>query len=114
MEHLVDLDDLAAKLGSHISQWATIATVSALTWRDEKASWPQPIVTDRAAVEVPESLGFTVSTGADDVLQVVVWAGGWADADALKDGTISTPHLTFSDADEALAAVVSFVGGFLP
>ena len=113
MEHLVDLDDLASKLAPHLSRWETVATVSGLTWRDEKASWPQPIVTDRAAVQVPESLGLTVSNGPDDALQVVVWTGGWADANALKGGTISTPHLTFTDADEALGAVVLFVDRFL-
>lgn len=59
----MDLDDFAGKLGSHISRWQTVASVGALTWRDEIASWPQPILTDRDAVEVPESVGLVVTAG---------------------------------------------------
>lgn len=113
MEHLVDLDELAARLGSTVEQWRKRATVGPLTWRDENASWPQPIVTDRTAVEVPESLGIRLSLDPDDEMEVVVWTGGWADVLMVMDGEAVDLCPEFKDVDAAYAAVVRNVEDFL-
>lgn len=113
MEHLIDLDDLAARLSSHIPRWQAAAKVGALTWRDESASWPQPIESERSDVEVPESVGLTMSTDSGDALRIVVWIGGWADAGMVKKGEVLTPNLTFNDTDEATTVVVSAIEDFL-
>ncbi len=84
-----------------------------LTWRDEKASWPQPIVTDRTAVEVPESLGIRLSLEPDDEMEFVVWTGGWADVVMMKDGEAVDLCPEFRDVDGAYAAVVRNVEDFL-
>lgn len=113
MEHLVDLDELASRLGSAMEQWSKQATVGPLTWRDEKASWPQPIVTDRAAVEVPESLGVRLSRDPQDEMEVVVWTGGWADVIMVMDGEALDLCPEFTDVDGAYAAVARNVEDFL-
>ena len=76
MDHLVDLDELASRLEPVLAEWARTAQVGPLTWRDEQASWPQPITTDRSSVAIPESLGVRVTSG-DDEIEICVWTGGW-------------------------------------
>lgn len=113
MEHLVDVDDLAARLAPHVSRWSAHASVGPFTWRDGTATWPQPILTDRAAVAVPESVGFMIETDTGRVLTIVVWTGGWADIEMFTGSDVLTPHHEFRDADEALAVVLSTVEDFL-
>ncbi len=112
MEHLVDLDELAARLAVVTEEWHRYARVGPFTWRDERASWPQPILTDRTAIEVPESLGVTLFRG-DDEFQAVVWTGGWADVGLLMDWTILELCPEFQDVDGAYAAVVRNAEDFL-
>lgn len=96
MEHLVDLDELAARLRGKILAWRGVALVDAFTWRDENASWPQAILSDRAEVEVPESLGLRLSLPSDDEVAIVVWTGGRADVGGLLGSTIFSdcPHFS--------------------
>ena len=61
MDRLVDLDAVAAELQARRPGWESRGLkVGAFTWRDAQALWPQPIVTDRALVADPESLGMTM------------------------------------------------------
>ncbi|WP_123813518.1 hypothetical protein [Myceligenerans xiligouense] len=112
MEHLVDLDVLAYRLQPAIEEWKRWATVGPLTWRDEHASWPQPITLDRSSVRVPESLGLTLRRG-DDVFEAVVWTGGWADVGFLLDDEVYTFCPEFRGVDGAYEAVVKDVYDFL-
>jgi hypothetical protein len=113
VEHLVDLDVLADRLRAVIEEWKVRARVEPLTWRDEQASWPQPIVSDRASVEVPESLGIKLWRDPDDEFEAVVWTGGWADVAFLVDGEVYNHGPDFRDVDGAYAAVVKNVEDFL-
>ncbi len=53
--------------------------VSALTWRDARASWPQPLPTERAGVIEPESVGVIVRATDGRSVELVLWRGGWTD-----------------------------------
>ncbi|MBN6035869.1 hypothetical protein [Amycolatopsis sp. 195334CR] len=110
MEHLIDLDELVDRLRTAADQWRAHAEVGPFTWRDERAEWPQPIVTDRASVAVPESLGFWLHQDADREIHIVIWTGGWADVDTME-GALPTPD--FRDVDGAVAAIVAIVDDFL-
>lgn len=66
MDHLVDLDAVAKRLDGIVGEWKRWASVEPFTWRDERASWPQPIMTDRGSVEIPESLGIRLRREPDD------------------------------------------------
>jgi hypothetical protein len=112
VDHLVDLDALALLLRPHLDDWARSATVGPLTWRDEDADWPQPIERDRSHVASPESLGLRLWRGSDE-LEIIVWAGAWADADRFVDGELDVTAPDFTDADSTYAAVVDFVAEFL-
>jgi hypothetical protein len=113
VEHLVDLDALAERLTARIPEWERSATVGAMTWRDERAAWPQPIVIDRAVVEVPESLGVRLTREPEDEAEIVVWTGGWADIGLFVNGRAINPWAEFQDVDGAYAAVVDTVEDFL-
>ncbi|MBE9924280.1 hypothetical protein G8C93_00025 [Cellulosimicrobium cellulans] len=79
-QYLVDLDVLADRLHSVVEEWRREVDVGQLTWRDYEGGWPRPITPDRASVRTPESLGLIVrKRNVDDVLQIVVNTGGWAD-----------------------------------
>ncbi|PYY33284.1 hypothetical protein DEJ16_13895 [Curtobacterium sp. MCJR17_055] len=112
VDHLVDLDALALLLRPHLDDWARSAAVGPLTWRDEDAAWPQPIERHRSRVSSPESLGLRLWRGSDE-LELVVWTGGWADADRFVDGRLEATAPDFTDADSAYAAVVDLVAEFL-
>ena len=113
VEHLVDLDVLAHRLRSILDEWKRSASVGPLTWRDEMAPWPQPITSDRASIEVPESLGIKLRRDPDDEFEMVVWTGGWADVGYLLDGEVYNFCPEFHDVDGAYSAVVEEVEDFL-
>ncbi|MEU6270435.1 hypothetical protein [Saccharopolyspora shandongensis] len=113
VEHLVDLDILATRLRPVVEEWRSQAEVGPLTWRDERAPWPRPIVPVRAAVEVPESLGIRLRRDPDDEIEVVVWTGGWADVGCVLDGGVTNLSPEFQDVDGAYAVVVNSVADFL-
>lgn len=113
MDHLVDLDDLAARLAVLVEEWRKRVDVSPFTWRDERASWPQPILNDRAKIEVPESLGFKLFLGGDEC-EVVVWTGGWADLFIwVGDQLVPIEFPEFRNTDEAYEVVLRNVSIFL-
>jgi len=113
MDHLVDLDALAKRLDGGVGEWKRWSSVEPFTWRDERAPWPQPIVTDRGSVEIPESLGIRLRREPDDEAEIVVWTGGWADIGLLIDGQVIDLCPEFTDLDGAYAAVARTVEDFL-
>jgi hypothetical protein len=112
MGSLIDLDSLAERVRELSTGWQKSATVSPLTWRDEDATWPQPIVEDRALVSSPESLGFGVTTSAGE-LRMVAWIGGWFDVDMLKNGEDLPRYAEFTNLEEAVAFIAETVNQFL-
>ncbi|MGN8049120.1 hypothetical protein ACTJKO_05480 [Curtobacterium sp. 22159] len=112
MEHLVDLDGLASRLLPDLQRWQQSVQVGPVTWRDENAEWPQPIVDDRSAVEVPESLGLRLWHGSDE-FEIVIWTGGWVDAGSFVEGELEQPALAFADEDEAYEAMCACVEAFI-
>ena len=112
VDHLIDLDELARRLTRLRPEWERSAEVGPFTWRDEQAPWPQPIVTDRAIVKVPESLGVRLTSGEDEA-EIVVWTGGWADIGFLFDEDVTDLYAEFQDVDGAYAAVATNVEDFL-
>jgi hypothetical protein len=112
MEHLIDLDLLAARIRDQSAGWSAPADVGPLTWRDETAEWPKPITQDRESVRIPESLGFRMDR-SHDVLLVVAWIGGWFDIDMLKGEEIYHPYAEFTTLDEAMRHIERFVEEFL-
>jgi hypothetical protein len=111
VEHLIDLDALAQRLRSLTPEWERWASVGPFTWRDEHASWPQPIVSDRAAVNVPETLGVRLQRD-DDEKEIVVWTGGLAEIDWVLNGEGASLCPEFRDVDGAYAAVARNVPDF--
>jgi hypothetical protein len=113
-QYLVDLDVLADRLRSVVEEWRRGVDVGPLTWRDYEGGWPRPITPDRASVRSPESLGLVVRKRAvDDVLEIVVYTGGWADVESLVGLEIYTACHEFQDEDGAYSAVLSGVADFL-
>ena len=112
VDHKVDLDELATRLERTRADWERTAHVGPLTWRDAQAPWPQPIVSERSAVAVPQSVGVVLRYGEDEA-EFVVWTGGWADIGMLMDGEVVNLYAEFQDVDGAYAAVARNVEDFL-
>ncbi|MFI1176726.1 hypothetical protein [Streptomyces melanogenes] len=84
VERNLDLDQAAAEIAARRQRWTAGGLVAGpLTWRDEAAAWPQPLEEDRSRVEDPDSVGICITGPADAELSVVLFRGGWADADFL-------------------------------
>ena len=83
--------------------------VGTFTWRDAAAAWPQAIVTDRASVTHPESLGMTLDAGDGAEALLVLWTGGWADLEATIDGELVLETPEFVDVQSCVAVVVGLV-----
>ncbi|MDQ0596526.1 hypothetical protein QF037_000871 [Streptomyces canus] len=84
MERVVDLDRAAAEITERRRGWERAGLiVEAVTWRDEAASWPQVLETERGRVQDPDSIGVLISDPNEAELGVVLFRGGWADVDAL-------------------------------
>jgi hypothetical protein len=82
MDRIVDLDQAAAEIESRRAAWlAAGLTVGPVTWRDETASWPRTLETDRARVLDPDSVGVQLAAADDAALMVTLFRGAWADID---------------------------------
>jgi hypothetical protein len=104
MDRLVDLDAVAAELRARRAGWEGLGLqVSTFTWRDAQAPWPQPIVTDRALVTDPESLGMTMEAAPGRYAELVFWCGGWADLGCLIDGQVLSEAPEYRDTAECVA-----------
>ncbi|MFF1919268.1 hypothetical protein ACFVW8_01655 [Streptomyces sp. NPDC058221] len=80
MERIVDLDAAATEIERRRGVWAGAGLeVGAVTWRDEAATWPQPLETDRGRVRDPDSVGVRIVGAESAELEVTLFRGGWAD-----------------------------------
>jgi hypothetical protein len=104
VDRLVDLDAVVAILDARRAGWKSRGLqVGAFTWRDAQALWPKPIVTDRALVADPESLGMKMDAPAGRFAELVLWCGGWADLDYVIDDQIQSEVPRFRDVAECAA-----------
>ncbi|MEU3226691.1 hypothetical protein ABZ695_26520 [Streptomyces sp. NPDC006976] len=101
MERIIDLDRAAAKITERRHGWETVGlTVGSVTWRDETASWPQPLQTDRSLVIEPDSIGVRITNAAGIEAHITLYRGGWADLDTLTGDNVvcDAPQVTSADA----------------
>jgi hypothetical protein len=109
MDRLVDLDAVFVELSRRRPEWARQGLgVGEFTWRDAVATWPQPIVSDRALVTDPESLGMSISAH-DAEARLVLWTGGWADLEVAVEGQFVAETPQFVDVESCLVIADSLV-----
>ncbi|MFI7598381.1 hypothetical protein [Actinoplanes sp. NPDC049681] len=99
----IDLDQAASLLAPHRSAFAARGlTVAPLTWMDLGAPWPAPLETDRSRIGRPRSIGVHLTGAGEAEGQIVLYAGGWADADYVLPGSdvIITEYVEVDDAAE--------------
>jgi hypothetical protein len=110
VDRLVDLDSVLVELSRRCPEWTQRGlVVGEFTWRDAAASWPQPIVTDRASIVDPESLGMTLDAGGGVEALLVLWTGGWADLEAAIDGELVLDAPEFVDVQSCVAVADALV-----
>jgi hypothetical protein len=108
VDRLVDLDAVAAELTRRRGEWVGGGLrVGDFTWRDAAAAWPKPIVTDRAVVADPESLGVVFRGTGSDEAELVLWCGGWADLAASLGGDLVVEVPEFADVAGCVAVADS-------
>lgn len=75
-------------------------TIAPPTWMDLDAPWPPPLETDRARIARPRSLGVRLGGPEDAEGLIVLYAGGWADADYLFPGgdVVTSEYVELDDA----------------
>ncbi|RPK67158.1 hypothetical protein EES42_23050 [Streptomyces sp. ADI95-17] len=101
MERIIDLDQAAAKITERRHGWETVGlTVGSVTWRDETASWPQPLQTDRSLVIEPDSIGVRITNTVGIEAHITLYRGGWADLDTLTGDNVvcDAPQVASADA----------------
>ncbi len=74
----VDLDAAAVPLTAKRLEWVERGLdVGLITWAEGQTT-TNPLVTDRARIVTPYSLGVRVASGSEEG-ELVLYAGGWAD-----------------------------------
>jgi hypothetical protein len=95
----LDLDVAHRAIEDRTPFWAAAGlVVDPVTWMDNDAEWPQPLLTERSAVRRPMSIGVIVRNG-DEEGEVVLYAGGWADFSTIVTG--EDPVLTYVEVEDA-------------
>ena len=106
----VDLDAVHAELQERRAAWVSGGLAAGpFTWRDSAATWPYVIETDRGAVTDPESLGVVLGDPSERYAELVLWRGGWADANGFDGVAIFSEAPRFSDVVSCLAVVDALV-----
>jgi hypothetical protein len=83
----LDLDEAASAIVARRSGWlARGLRVHPVTWMDNDASWPRPLLTERSEVNRPMSLGLRLEGEAGAQAEFVVYAGGWVDVGFVEPG----------------------------
>ena len=100
----LDLDRAAGLISERASTWSAWGlTVRPITWMDNGSGWPKPLVMDRSEVARPMSAGVQIEGSEEFVFaQIVLYAGGWADADYFPSGgnNIVCEYAELDDASE--------------
>jgi hypothetical protein len=98
----LDLDRAASIIAERRSRWMALGiTVGDVTWMDSAAAWPRPLLTARDQARRPMSLGIRLRRGEGEA-EVVLYAGGWADADYLPADRqeVTSEYVELDHADE--------------
>ncbi|MER7692444.1 hypothetical protein [Streptomyces sp. NPDC097610] len=98
MQRVIDLDQAVIEITDRRRGWESAGlTVGPVSWRDEAASWPQRLETDRSRVGDPDSIGVRIAGLAETELCVVLFRGGWADVDFIVNmddaGSLPAPDV---------------------
>jgi hypothetical protein len=114
----LDLDQVAGTLAGLRAGWISQGlTAGPITWRDARASWPKPLITDRSAVIEPESVGITLTASVGHEGRLVIWRGGWADVELLAGGTVTSRNPALcdvADCDAVARSLASQLTATLP
>jgi hypothetical protein len=98
---IVDLDQVADVIDGRRLGWSEVGLdVGPCTWMDQDAPWPVSLVIDRAAIKTPRSVGVVIRKGEEAEAVLVVYAGGWADADYVRlneDEGMTTEYVEIDD-----------------
>lgn len=106
----LDLDAAARSIGERTPAWEALGlVVGPLTWIDNEESWPRTLVHDRAFVVRPMSLGLQVRGQGGDEVEVVLYAGGWADTAVMVDGEAVDEYLELEAVDAFFVALDAMV-----
>jgi hypothetical protein len=112
---ILDLDRVAAMIAQRRDQWASVHGLVAdpVTWMDADAAWPRPLHRDRSQVVSPMSVGVRIR-GEGREAEIVVYAGGWADADCVRFDDYVSEYVELDDADAVqvlLDRVITILAG---
>lgn len=104
---ILDLDRVAAIIAGRRALWSSAHGLVAdpVTWMDADADWPHPLLADRSQVASPMSIGVHIHGDNGEAL-LVVYAGGWADAEYMRfdvDDSLISEYVEFDDADSVQA-----------
>ncbi|WP_103349868.1 hypothetical protein [Amycolatopsis sp. CA-128772] len=108
----LDLDRAAAMVAARCAGWRERGFVTAeLTWMDNDASWPAPLLQDRGQAGRPKSLGVRVHGDAGEA-EFVLYAGGWADVLVLHPGIdeLASEYVELNDVEEFGSVLDRIVG----
>jgi hypothetical protein len=95
----LDLDAAHRAIEDRTPFWAASGlVVHPVTWMDNDAEWPQPLLTERSALRRPMSIGVMVHNDEREG-EVVLYAGGWADFTTIVTG--EDPVLTYVELEDA-------------
>lgn len=120
MRNLIDLDVAVVLLEQCAERLREAGCeVPSITWRDQGLGWPPPLLTDRAAVLDPDSIGIHVRCGEREGM-FVLFKGGWADLEFWTGAVTDPPVVEAPGADDPLtmdavaAELDRFVSLFMP
>jgi hypothetical protein len=76
----LDLDRAAEAVALRRETWADKGlALRPMTWMDNEAAWPRPVLEDRSEVRRPMSLRVQLEGPEGSIAEVILYAGGWAD-----------------------------------
>ncbi|MGI8647603.1 MAG: hypothetical protein DLM55_00820 [Acidimicrobiales bacterium] len=108
----LDLDRAASIIAARRSGWYAVGlTADMLTWMDNDAEWPAPLLTDRSQIQRPMSLGLRISGDAGEA-EFVLYAGGWADTGYAPPGSdeLTSEYFELDNAEEFGAVLDRVIG----
>jgi hypothetical protein len=100
----LDLDVAASLVAERRPVWLRSGlSVRAVTWMDNDAEWPRPLLIERSRVRRPMSLGVRVDREEPyGEAEFVLYAGGWADVDYVAAGSdaVVSEYVELDDAQQ--------------
>ncbi|HXW34183.1 MAG TPA: hypothetical protein VEJ87_06345 [Acidimicrobiales bacterium] len=97
----IDLDEVATEIDIRRGSWTERGLdVRPFTWTENDEKWPTPLLADRSEVRRPRSLGVRVLLAEQAAVELVVYAGGWADLTLIPPGG-TEPEFSYIEVVEA-------------